>query len=127
VLSQNAHPIAFFSRNHTPCLSAASTYVCELYAITEAMKKWRQYLLGSTFRIYTDHQSLKSLMTQTIQTPEQQKWLTKLVGYNYEIHYKPGKQNVVADALSKIDECPLDGLCATILSLTLPLLQKLKS
>jgi len=39
VLSQNAHPIAFFSRKLTPRLSAASTYVCELYAITEAMKK----------------------------------------------------------------------------------------
>lgn len=127
VLSQNSHPIAFFSRKLNPRLSAASTYVRELYAITEAIKKWRQYLLGSTFRIYTDHQSLKSLMTQTIQTPEQQKWLTKLIGYNYEIHYKPGKQNVVADALSRITESPIEGLCATISSPTFPLLTRLQS
>jgi len=72
VLSQNTHPIAFFSRKLNPRMAATSTYVRELYAITEAIKKWRQYLLGSTFTIYTDHQSLKSLMTQTIQTPEQQ-------------------------------------------------------
>lgn len=41
-------------------------------------------------------------MTQSIQTPEQQKWLTKLIGYSYEIHYTPGKGNVVADALSRV-------------------------
>lgn len=126
VLSQNSHPIAFFSRKLNPRLAAASTYVRELYAITEAIKKWRQYLLGSTFKIYTDHQSFKSLMTQTIQTPEQQKWLTKLVGYNYEIHYKPGKLNVVADALSRIDESPDVGLCYSISSPISPLISELQ-
>lgn len=40
-------------------------------------------------------------MTQTIQTPGQQKWLTKLMGYNDEIHYTPGKEILVADALSR--------------------------
>lgn len=53
-------------------MATASTYVRELYALTEAVKKWRQYLLGNTFKIYIDH---KSLMTQTIQTPEQKKGL----------------------------------------------------
>lgn len=127
VLSQNSHPIAFFfSRKLNPRLAAASTYVRELFAITEAIKKWRQYLLGSIFKIYTDHQSLKSLMTQTIQTPEQHKLLTKLVGYNYEIHYKPGKLNVVADALSRIDESPTDGLRYSLSSPIFPLLSELQ-
>lgn len=58
-----------------------------MYDIIEAVKKWRQYLLGSTFKIYMDQQSLKGLMTQAIQTPEQQKWLTKLLGYSYQIFY----------------------------------------
>lgn len=114
VLSQNSKPLAFFSKKLTPRLSASSTYVRELYALTEAIKKWRQYLLGSTFKIFTDHKSLKSLMTQTIQTPEQQKWLTKLLGYTYEIHYKPGKENVVADALSRVQESPIEGECALL-------------
>jgi len=61
-------------------MAAFSTYNHELYALTEAVKKWRQFLLGNTFKIYTDHKSLKSLMTQSIQAPEQQKWLTKLMG-----------------------------------------------
>lgn len=104
VLSQNHHPIAFFSKKMSPRLCSSSTYIRELYALTEAVKKWRQYLLGTTFKIYTDHKSLKGLMNQSIQTPEQHKWLTKLVGYSYEIIYKPGKENVVADALSRIEE-----------------------
>lgn len=116
VLSQNSQPLAFFSKKLCLRLSSSSTYVRELYALTEAIKKWRQYLLGSTFKIYTDHKSLKNLMTQTIQTPEQQKWLTKLVGYSYEIHYKPGKENVVGDALSRVNEPPAAEIGAMISS-----------
>ena len=126
VLSQNSHPLAFFSKKLNPRLASSSTYVRELYGLTEAIKKWRQYLLGSTFKIFTDHKSLKCLMNQTIQTPEQQKWLTKLVGYNYEIHYKPGKENVVADALSRVTEAPIEGICAIISSPSSPLISKLQ-
>lgn len=85
-------------------MSSSSAYVRELYAIMKAIKKWRQYLLGSTFKIYTDHNNLKSLVTQVIQTLEQQKWLTKLMWYSYEIHYKPGNENVVAGALSRLPD-----------------------
>lgn len=102
VLSQQHHPIAFFSKKMSSRMCAASTYIRELCAITEAVKKWRQYLLGQTFKIFTDHKSLKGLMTQSIQTLEQQKWLTKLLGYSYEIYYKPRCDNVVADALSRV-------------------------
>lgn len=87
VLSQNSHPLTFFSKKMSPKMQAASTYVREMYAITESVKKWRQYLLGRKFHIFTDQQSLRSLLHQTIQTPEQQKWLTKLLGFDYAIHY----------------------------------------
>lgn len=54
VLSQETHPIAFFSKK--PCLriQVASTYDREMFAITEAVKKWRHYLLGRYFHIFTD-------------------------------------------------------------------------
>lgn len=61
VLSQSGHPIAFFSKKLGPRMQLASAYDREMFAITEAVKKWRQYLLGCHFRIYTDQQSLRNL------------------------------------------------------------------
>jgi hypothetical protein len=61
----------------------------------------RQYLIRRHFQISTDQKSLKELLTQTIQTPEQQKWAAKLQGFTFDIFYKPGKTNLVADALSR--------------------------
>lgn len=93
VLTQKGHPVAFFSKPFTPKLAVASTYVRELVAITTAVKWWRQYLLGQRFIIITDHRSLKELLTQVIQTPEQHKYLGRLLGYDYVIHFRSGHQN----------------------------------
>lgn len=71
---QLAHPIAFFSRKLGPILHVASTYTKELYVITEAIRKWRQYLLGRFFIVRTDHKSIRELFQQTIQTPKQLCW-----------------------------------------------------
>jgi hypothetical protein len=57
--------------------------------------------LGQRFQIKIDHQSLKYFLEQRPSSPEQQKWVTKLFGYDYEIIYKKGKENVVVDALSR--------------------------
>jgi hypothetical protein len=54
------------------------------------------YLLGKRFQINIDHQSLKYFLEQHISSPKQQKWVTKLFGYDYEIIYNKGKENVVA-------------------------------
>lgn len=72
VLSQRGHPIVFFSKKLCPRMQAKSTYVREMYAITAAVAKFRHYLVGHHFIIRTDHQSLRHLTDQTIQTPEQQ-------------------------------------------------------
>ncbi|MCH80967.1 Ty3/gypsy retrotransposon protein, partial [Trifolium medium] len=101
VLLQNNHPLAFYSSVFCPRMARASTYIRELHAITSAVKRWRQYLLGNFFIIQTDHKSLKEILTQVIQTPEQQYYLSKLLGYHYEVQYKPGNTNIVADALSR--------------------------
>lgn len=63
VLAQQDKPITFFSKKLCDRMQAHSTYIREVYAITEAIKKWRQYLLGHKFRVYTDHHSLKHLLT----------------------------------------------------------------
>lgn len=100
VLSQEKHPIAYFSKKLTPKMQRQSAYIRELFAITEAMAWFRHYLLGHKFIIRTDQKSLRSLTDQAIQTPEQQAWLHKFLGYNFTIEYKPGKDNLAADALS---------------------------
>lgn len=100
ILSQGSHPIAYFSKRLTVKMQHQSTYVRELYAISEAIAKFRHYLLGHKFIIRTDQKSLRSLHDQSIQTPEQQAWLHKFLGYDFSIEYKSGKDNIAADSLS---------------------------
>ncbi|MCI00250.1 transposon TF2-1 polyprotein, partial [Trifolium medium] len=102
VLGQNGHPIAYFSKKLSPRMQKQSAYTRELLAITEALAKFRHYVLGNKFIIRTDQRSLKSLMDQSLQTPEQQAWLHKFLGYDFKIEYKPGKDNQAADALSRM-------------------------
>jgi hypothetical protein len=102
VLSQLGHPIAFFSKKMVPRMQKRSAYTRELFAITEAIAKFRHYLLGHKFVIRTNQKSLRSLMDQSLQTPEQQAWLHKFIRYDFTIEYKPGKDNVAADALSRV-------------------------
>lgn len=104
VLMQHEQPIAFFSKKLGQRLQGASAYHRELYAIVEAVYKWRQYLLGRFFIIRTDHKSIKEILQQIIQTPDQQMYVRKLMGYNFKIEYKPGSSNKVVDALSRKDE-----------------------
>lgn len=100
VLNHNSHPIAYFSRKLTTHMQKHSAYVRELFALTEAVGKFRYYLMGHKFIIRTDQEALKHLGQQTTQTPEQQRWLPKLLGYDCSIGYKPSKSNIAADALS---------------------------
>lgn len=102
VLQQQGHPIAFLSKTLAPKHQMLSTYEKEFLAVLQALDKWRGYLLDRHFVIKTDHFSLKYLLDQRITTPTQMKWLPKLIGYDYEILYKKGSENVVADALSRV-------------------------
>jgi hypothetical protein len=104
VLMQEQRPIAFFSQVLKGRFLALSTYEKELVALVLAVKKWRSYLLGHPFTIRTDHRSLKFLLEQKIGTPMQQKWITKLLGYDFVVEYKKGRDNSVADALSRRGE-----------------------
>ncbi|CAL1391412.1 unnamed protein product [Linum trigynum] len=101
VLMQNERPIAYMSRALGKAKQALSTYAKEMLAIVTAIQTWRPYILGRRFIIRTDQSSLKHLLGQRITTPEQQRWVSKLVGFDYEITYKPGRDNQAADSLSR--------------------------
>ena len=106
VLQQQGKPIAFMSRALGVSKCSWSTYAKEMLAVVEAIRVWRPYLLGQHFIIQTDQRSLKYLLEQRITTPEQQKWVAKLLGYDYEIQYRPGRENSAADALSRRPASP---------------------
>jgi hypothetical protein len=57
--------------------------------------------LGKYLQIKVAHQSLKYFLEKHLSSLEQEKWVSKLFGYDYEIIYKKGKNNVVADTLSR--------------------------
>ena len=78
-----------------------SAYIREIHAITEALAKFRHYLLGHKFIIRTDQKSLKELLEKRLQTPEQQQWLPKFLGNDFVIQYKSDRENIPADALSR--------------------------
>ena len=62
-------------------------------------------MVGKPFLVKTNQQSLKYILEQKIGTPAQQKWITKLLGYAFIVEYKKGKENVVANALSRQVNC----------------------
>jgi hypothetical protein len=68
--------------------------------VIHALKIWRHYLMGTKCNIYADHKSLKYIFTQADLNMRQRFWLELLKDYDLEVHYHPGKANVVADALS---------------------------
>lgn len=110
VLMQDKHPLAFISRALSPKQQTLSVYEKELLAIILATKQWHYYLITGHFIIRTDQKSLKHLIDQKINTPLQHSWLVKLMGYDFEITYKKGCDNVAADALSRLQSTSLSAM-----------------
>ncbi|TYK19390.1 Transposon Ty3-I Gag-Pol polyprotein [Cucumis melo var. makuwa] len=102
VLMQKKRPMAFFS--HTLALRdrAKPVYEREPMAVVLAVQRWRPYLLGRQFVVKTDQRSLKFLLEQRVIQPQYQNWIAKLLGYSFEVIYKPSLENKAADALSRV-------------------------
>ncbi|WVZ80294.1 hypothetical protein U9M48_027784, partial [Paspalum notatum var. saurae] len=98
VLMQEGRVIAYASCQLRKHEVNYPTHDLELLAI-------RYYLLGNTCHIYTDHKSLKYIFTQPELNMRQRRWLELIKDYDLEVHYHPGKANVVADALSRKAHC----------------------
>src|ERR1700731_633811 len=110
VLTQDGHPVAFESKKLNLHQLNYAVHDKEMCAIMHALDRWRLFLLGKHFKCYTDHRSLVYFKTQSNLNQRQLRWQEKAADYDCEILYKPGKENVVADALSRIRInmlCPL--------------------
>jgi hypothetical protein len=105
VLMQDGRVIAYASRQLKEHENRYPTHDLELAAVVHASKIWRHYLIGNKCDIYTDHKSLKYFFTQEDLNMRQRRWLELIKDYDLEIHYHPGKANVVADALSRKSYC----------------------
>jgi hypothetical protein len=101
VLMQNRHPLAYESRKLRGPELLYNIYDKEMLAIMHALAKFRQYLVGARFVVKSDHNSLKYLLEQKDLNERQQKWVRKIQAYDFDIEFVKGKNNAVADALSR--------------------------
>ncbi|GKU99823.1 hypothetical protein SLEP1_g12610 [Rubroshorea leprosula] len=101
VLMQERRPIAFFNEKLIGAALNYPTYDKEMYALVRALETWQHYLWPKEFMIHTDHESLKHLKGQGKLNRRHAKWVEFLEMFPYVIKYKQGKENIVADALSR--------------------------
>ncbi|XP_054805380.1 uncharacterized protein LOC129308324 [Prosopis cineraria] len=101
VLMQERHPIAYESRKLNDTERRYTVQEKEMSAIIHCLRTWRHYLLGSKFTIMTDNVATSYFQTQKKLSSKQARWQDFLAEFDYRLEYKPGKANVVADALSR--------------------------
>lgn len=104
------HPTGFFSRKLRDAEVNYDTHDCELLAIIESLKAWRHWLMETPtpVTVLSDHNNLKYFMSSKELNRRQVRWAQFLADFNIEIHHRPGKFNVCADALSRKEEYELD-------------------
>ncbi|GKA98441.1 putative reverse transcriptase domain-containing protein [Tanacetum coccineum] len=101
VLMHREQVIAYASRQLKVHEENYATHDLELGAVVFALRLWRHYLYGTKCTMYMDHNSLQYILVQKEVNVRQRRWIELLSDYDCEIHYHPGKENVIADALSR--------------------------
>jgi hypothetical protein len=101
VLSQEDMPIAYFSEKMNEAKLKYSTYDKELYAIIQALNKWRHYLILKEFVLYSDNHALQFVTQQKKLNQKHVKWVEYMHNFTFVIKHIAGTANKVADALSR--------------------------
>nr|GEW06381.1 putative reverse transcriptase domain-containing protein [Tanacetum cinerariifolium] len=106
VLVQREKVVSYASRQLKIHEKNYTTHNLELGAVVFALKIWRHCLYGTKCTVFTNHKSLQHILDQKELNMRQRQWLELLSDYDCDIHYHPGKENVVADALSRKEREP---------------------
>lgn len=102
VLTQNKNPIIFISRTLTDSEISLATNEKELLTMVWALQKLRNYLYGiADFTIFSDHQPLTFAVTEKNPNLKLKRWKAFIEESGAKVVYTPGKENIVADALSR--------------------------
>jgi hypothetical protein len=105
VLSQDSHPIAYFSRATTAGEKKYDARELELLAVVSAIEAFRPYLIGETFLLETDHSNLLWLLSGGFYG-RLGRWTLRLSEYSFVVKHRRGLQNQAADALSRHPPTP---------------------
>lgn len=105
-LSQAGRPVAYYTRTLSMSERHYPSIEKEAAAIVESLRKWRHLLLGRHFTVITDQQSVKFMFSKgngnRIKNEKLLRWRIELSSFNFDIEYRQGKENVCADALSRL-------------------------
>jgi hypothetical protein len=110
VLMQHGKVIVYASRQLKTHEVNYLVHDLQLVAVLFALRIWRHYLYGSRTQIFTDHKSLKYLMSQRELNMRQRRWIELIKDYDCTLEYHPGKANMVVDALSRKNKATLGRL-----------------
>ena len=102
VLMQAGKMIVYACRQLKVLEKNYPTHGLEFAVVVFGMKLLRHYLYGVHVDVFTDHKSLQYVFTQRELNLRQHRWLELLKDYDMNVHYHPGKANVLADALSRM-------------------------
>ncbi|GJU62699.1 putative reverse transcriptase domain-containing protein [Tanacetum coccineum] len=121
MLMQREKVIAYASLQLKIHEKNCTTHDLELGAVVFALKIWMHYLYETKCTVFTDHTSLQHILDQKKLNMRQRRWLELLSDYDCDIHYHPGKENVVADALSRKEREPPLRVRALVMTIGLEL------
>jgi hypothetical protein len=101
VLSQDDKLVVYFIEKLDDAKLKYSTYDKEFYAIIQALKKWRHYLVPKEFVLYSDNHALQFVSQQEKLNQKHEKWVEYMQNFTFVIKHISGTANKVADALSR--------------------------